>query len=61
MFTFFKCEAKWKNIVEKKEIMCEATGTEKLYHIYKRKQNKKREETKKRKMCERKVLSTEQL
>lgn len=50
-----------KNIVEKKEIMCEATGTEKLYHIYKRKQNKKREETKKRKMCERKVLSTEQL
>lgn len=29
--------------------MCEATGTEKLYHIYKRKQNKKREETKKKK------------
>lgn len=47
-----------KNIVEKKEIMCEATGTEKLYHIYKRKQKK---QNMRRKMCERKVLSTEQL
>lgn len=49
-----------KNIVEKKEIMCEATGTEKLYYIYKRKP-KKNMRQKKRKMCERKVLSTEQL